>query len=359
MADNPQRFETANALGVEGRPADAAKLYREILRDQPTHLAAAQALAYLVESGAASGDAVEQRKRACAIEAESAYKVARTALMAGRYDVAKRCYLKVLDLDPNHSDAIWGLAESCHGNDDVAESLHWYRAYLDRYPGDAEARHMVAALGYGPKPLKASDEYVRETFDHFAEDFDRQLLDDLDYCVPKLIYDLFLHACSEPHEGLDILDAGCGTGLAGIAFRDHARQLVGVDLSTEMLKRAKERDIYDELIEDEISACFRSRPKAFDLIVAADVFCYIGDLSGTLLAAAVALRPGGHLVFSVESHAKRGFALTSSGRYAHKPAYIGKAAAAAGFLEVKGIEDSLRTEYGEPVRGYITLLERR
>jgi predicted TPR repeat methyltransferase len=358
MADNLQRFETATALTAEGRAADAAKLYREILKDQPTHLAAAQALADLVESGAASGDAAEDRRRVCAIEAESAYKVARTALMAGRYDVAKRCYLKVLDLDPDHGDAIWGLAESCYGNDDVAESLHWYRAYLDRYPGDAEARHMVAALGDGPKPSRASDAYVRETFDHFAEDFDRQLLDDLAYRAPKLIHDLFLYACPEPHEGLDILDAGCGTGLSGVDFRDHARRLVGVDLSTEMLKRAKERGIYDELIEDEISACFHARPQDFDLIVAADVFCYIGNLSGTLAAAAVALRPGGHLVFSVESQAKRGYSLTGSGRYAHKPAYVGKAAAAAGFREVKGIEDSLRTEYGEPVRGYITLLER-
>ncbi len=356
--DNVAKFELATELTSAGKAYDAAKLYREILDDQPTHLAAAQALADLVESGAAAGDATAARKRARSIEAESAYKVARTALMAGRYDVAKRCYLKVLDLDPDHGDAIWGLAEACYGNDETVEALRWYRAYLDRYPGDAEARHMVAALGDGPKPPRASDAYVRETFDHFAEDFDRQLLDDLGYRAPKLIHDLFLYACPPPHEGLDILDAGCGTGLSGVDFRDHARRLVGVDLSSEMLKRAKDRDIYDELIEDEVSACLNARPEAFDLIVAADVFCYIGDLAETLSAAAAALRPGGHLIFSVESQTRRGYSLTGSGRYAHKPAYVRKVAETAGLREVKGIEDTLRTEYGQPVRGYITLLER-
>lgn len=216
---------------------------------------------------------------------------------------------------------------------------------------------MVAALGDGPKPARASDDYVRETFDHFAEDFDKQLLEDLEYRAPKLIHALFREVSGETPVGLDILDAGCGTGLVGLDFRQYARSLIGVDLSPEMLKLARAREIYDELREEELAACMRSLPNRFDLIVAADVFCYIGDLSETLSAARMALKSGGMLIFSVEAQSKRGYSLTGSGRYAHKPAYVQKSAKTAGFSEIIGRTATLRMEYGEPVKGYLTVLK--
>ena len=358
MMAEPERFERAVSLAASGKAQEAAAIFREILDAQPAHLAAAKALADIVESGAAEGDGAAARRRAVAIEAESTYKVARTALQHGRYDVARRCYLKVLELDPDHGDAIWGLAESCYGDDARDEALRWYQAYLDRYPDNSEARHMVAALGDGPAPVRASDAYVRETFDRFADDFDKQLIEDLDYRAPRLAHDLFVKCSAGPPAGLDILDAGCGTGLSGVDFRPYARRLVGIDLSPEMLKLAGARGIYDELAEEEIAAALRARPASFDLVLAVDVFCYIGDLAETLAAAAVALRPEGRLVFSVEAQSKRGFSLTASGRYAHKPAYVRKAAKSAGFKEISGFEDRIRTEYGAPVAGYIVLVQK-
>ena len=358
MNDNTERFAQAGELASAGRPDEAAALYRGILDDQPKHLAAAKALAALLETGAASGDAAAARRAVIDIETESTYSVAKTAQAHGRFDVAIRCYKKILDLDPEYGDAVWGLAEVSYGNDNVDEALRWYRRYSELYPDDPESEHMVAALGDGPKPSRASDAYVRETFDHFAEDFDRQLLDDLEYRAPKLIHALFREIPGAETENLDILDAGCGTGLAGIEFRHHAAVLIGVDLSPEMLKRAKERKIYDDLLEMELAGCMRDRAGAFDLIVAADVFCYIGDLAETLAAARVALRPGGHLLFSVEAQSKRGYMLTESGRYAHKPAYVRKAAKSAGFREILSRAETLRMEYGEPVKGYLTALQK-
>ena len=119
---------------------------------------------------------------------------------------------------------------------------------------------MVAALGDGPKPVRASDDYVRETFDHFAEDFDKQLLEDLEYRAPKLVHALFRDVCGADPGNLDILDAGCGTGLSGLDFKQYARSLTGVDLSPEMLKLAKDRGIYDELLETELAASMRGMP---------------------------------------------------------------------------------------------------
>ena len=199
---------------------------------------------------------------------------------------------------------------------------------------------------------------MSETFNHFAEDFDRQLLEDLDYMAPKQIHSLFKRIPAEKSEGLDILDAGCGTGLSGIRFKCYADRLTGVDLSPEMLKQARDRNIYDELLESEVAACMRVRPNTFDLIIAVDVFCYIGDLTDTLNAARVALKPAGHLLFSVEAQSTRGYSLTGSGRYAHKPAYIRRTAKSAGFHEMLSSRETLRTEYGTPVAGYLTALQK-
>lgn len=358
MTDNAERFDRASLLAGSGQAQDAAVLYREILTTQPKHLAAAKALADIVENGRAAGDGAVARKAATDIETESTYSVGKTALIHGRFDVAIRCYKKILDLDPDYDDAIWGLAEANYGNRALKEALKWYRTYSDKYPDDHEARHMVAALGDGPKPSRASDDYVRETFDHFAEDFDKQLLEDLEYRAPKLIHGLFRDVGGDAPGNLDILDAGCGTGLVGLDFRQYARTLVGVDLSPEMLKLAKAREIYDDLREEELAACMCGLPERFDLIAAADVFCYIGDLAETLSAAKIALKPGGILIFSVEAQSKRGFTLTGSGRYAHKPAYVQKSAKTAGFSEIRGRADTLRMEYGEPVAGYLTALRK-
>lgn len=358
MADNTERFLRATDLMSAGRLAEAGALFREILQSQPQHLAAATALAEIVESGAVAGDADAARRRARQIEAEATYNVGRTALVHGRFDVATRCYRKVLDLVPDHDDATWGLAEAYNAKDAIEEAVAMYRRYLERHPGDAEARHIIAALGDGPKPPRASDAYVRDLFDHFAADFDRQLLEDLNYKAPVLLFDLCREALSPREASLDILDAGCGTGLAGIEFRPLARTLAGVDLSPEMLKIAAGRNIYDELVQEELSACFRARPGRFDLIVAADVLCYVGDLSGTLAAAAEALRPDGCLAFSVECGRGPGYVLTRSGRYAHAPDYVRDAAAAAGFEEIRSRTAALRTEYGAPVEGYLTVLRK-
>lgn len=360
MSDSIERFAKAAELVSGGEPIAAASLYRSILQDQPKHLAAAKALAALLELGVAPGDVSAARKAAIDIETESTYSVAKSAQTQGRFDVAIRCYRKILDLDSEYGDAVWGLAETCYANDQIPESLRWYRRYAEIYPDDPEAFHMIAALGDGPKPPRASDDYVRETFNHFAEDFDRQLLEDLEYRAPKLIHMLYegLSGGGEVRGDLDILDAGCGTGLAGIDFKPHAAALTGVDLSREMLERAEGRKIYDELLEMELGACMRGRPDGFDLIVAADVFCYIGDLTETLAAARTALRPGGHLLFSVEVQSKRGYSLTGSGRYAHKPAYIRKAGKNAGLREVLSRSETLRIEYGEPVKGYLTALNK-
>tara|TARA_B110000090_G_C12987149_1_gene295156 strand:- start:115 stop:345 length:231 start_codon:yes stop_codon:yes gene_type:complete len=46
---------------------------------------------------------------------------------------------------------------------------------------------------------------------------------------------------------LDVLDLGCGTGLAGAWLKDYAKTLTGVDLSESMVEVARKKMIYQSL----------------------------------------------------------------------------------------------------------------
>jgi predicted TPR repeat methyltransferase len=159
-----------------------------------------------------------------------------------------------------------------------------------------------------------------------------------------------------PEKSLDVLDAGCGTGLCGALVAPYARRLVGVDLSDGMLALAREKNVYDDLVNGELTTYLRDHRGTFDLVVSADTLVYFGDLSAVADAAAHALRPGGMLVCTLE-HAVDAdpdvpFRLAFHGRYNHAQAYVERALTAAGFRATIAHAE-LRTEAGAPVAGLV------
>ena len=162
--------------------------------------------------------------------------------------------------------------------------------------------------------------------------------------------------------GLDILDAGCGTGLCGEHFKPLARRLVGVDLSLEMLKRAGVRKLYDELIMGELTAFVGAVPAAWDLIVSADTLVYFGDLAAAMTAAHRGLRPGGTVVFTLEraseGEAPQGFRINPHGRYSHTASYVRRVLSAAGLEPRQLSHVHLRLELKKPVEGLLVVASR-
>jgi predicted TPR repeat methyltransferase len=158
-----------------------------------------------------------------------------------------------------------------------------------------------------------------------------------------------------------VLDLGCGTGLSGLALRPFALRLEGLDLSPRMLAEARRRQgLYDALHEGDLLEALPARPGAFDLVVAADVLNYLGDLAPALGAIAAALALGGVAAFSVEAgEGGAPFALAEAMRYRHDPAHVAALAEAAGLAVVARREGvALRTERGLPVLGALFVLRR-
>ena len=111
-----------------------------------------------------------------------------------------------------------------------------------------------------------------------------------------------LRAMLPPMTGLRVLDLGCGFGwFCRWAQEAGAASLLGVDLSENMLARARETTSSPAIAyaraDLEIFAPDRA---AYDLVYCSLALHYIAGLDRLIAAAHAALVPGGHLVFSVE-----------------------------------------------------------
>ena len=201
---------------------------------------------------------------------------------------------------------------------------------------------------------------MRKVFDVFAESFDEQLLKNLNYRAPEVLVEHLGKVLPLADVALDILDAGCGTGLCAPLLRPYAKRLVGVDLSGGMVEKARLRGGYDQLEVAELTGYLQAHPDAYDVVLSADTLVYFGELQDVLDAGYLALRPDGWLAFSLEAATGEDdrIDLSPSGRYQHTRRYVERVLASAGFADVQIGADTLRKEGGQPVKGWVALARR-
>jgi predicted TPR repeat methyltransferase len=228
---------------------------------------------------------------------------------------------------------------------------------LQLQPDDAVVNYLMKAVGGEERVQQSPSEYIVEYFDSFANGFDAKLVDVLRYEVPAKICAAVQRAVQSKQK-YQVVDAGCGTGLCGPLLRPLAASLVGVDLSPKMLDQAGKRGLYDELVCEELIGFLNRSPDRFDLVVAADVVVYIGDLTSLFAAAAKSIRAGGHFAFSTESWGGETYLLQPSGRFAHSPSYV-RAVAERAFSEQDCIETMIRLEANVPTNGNLFVFRRR
>jgi predicted TPR repeat methyltransferase len=297
--DNPSaRTNLGTILRRRGDVVGAEAAFRRALQSDPNHSDAHHQLGSVLRDTGRIGEALSAFRRALALrpyDGESHRRVGFALATLGRRDEAAEVYRRWLTFDPNNPSALHYLA-ACTGQD---------------------------------VPARATADYVQSTFDNFAASFD-QVLQTLGYRAPQLTADAVAAILGSGRGTLDVLDAGAGTGLCGPLLRPYARRMTAVDLSPRMLEQAAARGVYDAVETADLTAYMNERPASFDLIVSADTLVYFGDLMAVLTAARTTLRPGGHLVFTVErasagdADASQGYVLNPHGRYAHTDAYLEK-----------------------------------
>ena len=350
-----------NVLKMLDRVEEAADAYRRALDLRPDDAPMQNNLGIALRWLGRVDEAIALHRRA--IERAPRFAAAHLGLgqalrERGDLEGAIAALYDAIALKPEHASAYQSLGRALHLAGRDGEAADVFARWLEREPGHPVARHMLAASTGRDVPPRAPDGYVQAVFDALAQGFDEHL-GQLGYRAPELAADALAASAGAPRGDLEVVDAGCGTGLCGPLLRPYARRLVGVDLSAAMLLRAGTRGFYDELVGAELTAYLGAHPAAFDLVMSADTLVYFGDLRAVLGAAAGALRPRGRLIFTVESAdvdgaaAATGYRLNPHGRYSHAAAYLRSQIAAAG-LAITSIDTAtLRHEGGHPVAGYV------
>lgn len=389
--DHPRGLHFAGVLAhQQGRSDEAVVLIERSLQLAPADADACSNLGLIHQSAGRLEAAVEAYRRAIAlapdhanahsnlgvllrvtghpVEAEAAYRAA-IALDPGHADAqtnlgillnslnrpeeAAACFSKAITLRPSHRDArrLLALAHCTLGEFDDATRI--FEEWLAEDPDDPIARHMLSACTGQSVPGRASDAFVQQTFDGFAATFESRL-ERLSYRAPALIAAVLDASGLARARQYEVIDAGCGTGLCAASLAPFARRLTGVDLSSGMLARAGEKQLYDALVQAELTEFLCGRRDDVDLIVSADTLVYFGDLTPVANAAAGALAPRGRLIFTLErlEHETPDYRLAWHGRYAHSRAYVSAVLLQAGLTPT--IEEAdLRMEAGKAVAGLV------
>lgn len=333
LAEAERSFEAALAL-VPGRPSALTNLGATRLKLGR----AAEALVLLDEALAQEPDNLDALGHRATALAE-----------LGRHEEALQGFDRTLALDPRLAD-VWTLRGSVLkelGRADEAAAS--FEEALARGGNAQLNRYYLAGLARGAAPPAAPTGYVQALFDSYAPAFDTELVELLNYRGPQVLSQRLAQFGRRFARALDL---GCGTGLCGPLVKPLVDRLEGVDLSAEMLRGAQARGVYDALAQAELGEFLDAATPGYDLVLAADVFVYVGALDGVFAGLARCMAPDGVFCFSVEeAQPPDTLVLRPSLRYAHSEAHVRELAARHGF-EVAGLlRAPIREDQRVPIPG--------
>ncbi len=362
----PRRSSTLVNLAAArldlGRPQDALTAIEEVVAMEPDNLDA------WFHRGTACGlldrneDALASFERLLAIDdsiAEPWLRHGQVLQSLKRPEQALASYDRALAIDPALA-AAWtnrgGILQELRRFEEAAAAFRQALAH----GGDPELnRYYLASVGGAGAPPGAPASYVRSLFDDYADEFDEHLVQVLGYRAHQALTGHL--ATIAPRRFRSALDLGCGTGLCAPQLAAIADRLTGVDLSRQMLDRAAGLGLYHQLVQADITQYLAETSATHDLVIAADVFIYIGDLVPVFSAVRRVLQPGGVFCFSVEvaNDDCNSFELLPSLRYAHSASYL-RGLAADHDLDVAGLlREPLRQDQREAVDGLFVYLAAR
>ena len=365
IAINPDYAEAHSNLGValkdSGKLEAAIESYHKAIAIKPDYAEAHSNLGLALQQLEKLEAAMESYHKAIAIKpdyAEAHSNLGVALKDSGKLEEAVESFSRALELMPANATASIALSQTLYGISarDAERARELALHVTAAFPKDDILRRGVGGIAptvdYSPEAERL---YTTSIFKNFAKTFDVTL--------GKLLYDmpekLARAACTvDGGADLDILDAGCGTGLCGVHLRARARRMVGVDLSANMLAEARGKGLYDDLVEADLVTFIENNPASFDVVLAADVLIYIGDVAPLAQAAYLALRPGGVCAVSAESldgDAGSPFLLSPSGRYQHTEQYVRETFTTAGFTVDPPQKTSVRLENAVPIPAWIVV----
>ncbi|KAA2317059.1 tetratricopeptide repeat protein [Puniceibacterium sp. HSS470] len=295
--------------------------------------------------------------------AEAMYNLAVTSMDLADFATAADLLAEVTVASPEDARAHFALADALIALNDLDAAALSLRRYLRLAPGDEQGAELIlASIGKAPVPARASPAFLRDLYRRKAKNWDLVP----GYFAHRHVLDAVLRHASPLF--LSALDAGCGTGLSGAGFRAMTQHMTGVDVSPDMLERARAKGIYDVLNEDDLLSFLTRHPDQFDLIVSAAALIHFGDLNAVLEAVWLALRPEGTFAFTTYSYdgsdptafgASSYRELAKSGCFAHGSAYLADLSKTCGF-EICEVSEIIHEQSStQKIPGFVAVLRKR
>lgn len=362
----PYHLEALNNYGVVSLRAKdydkAIHCFATAMRIDSDHLPSRANLAQvLLQAGryVEARDYFEQYLQRAPTDLNARYNAGVVALLLADRAAALEQFQAVLVEAPDNVASLLNLAAMALQQQETSNAIGYYQRVLNVEPAQPIATYMLAALLRQDTPQKAPAAYVSALFDQYATHFDRHLSGALQYQTPQHLRQLY-DRLTQGEPLARLLDLGCGTGLSGAAFADVASLMIGVDLSEAMLAKARDKQLYRDLLCQDMVSYLQQAGEGFDAMIAADVLVYLGDLSDFFEQAALRLNDQGWLLCSLEvAKTEAPFELTQNGRFQHALSYIRQLAQAAGLHVVRHEKATLRLQEGEAVAGQIIALQKR
>ena len=359
---SPQDAEAHSNLGVTlkdlGRLDEAEASCRQAIALKPDYAEAHNNLGITLKELGKLDEAEASYREAIALKpnlAQAHNNLGAALQELGRLDEAEASYKQAIALKPDAAGAHSNLGATLTELGRLDDAAASYRRLITLEPENSSAKHLLDALS-GKTTETAPLDYVEKLFDNYASKFEKSLVANLEYKIPKLIAEIILRDNNADSLG-SIIDLGCGTGLVGAEIKQVCTHLKGLDLSQKMLFEAKKKGIYDELIKQDILGYLASADLNFDYFIATDVFIYVGDLSDVFHLIKSRNKKSGKLVFSTEHYNGDDYSLQQSGRYSHSKIYIDSLCETFGYKLRHFENQALRKEKKQDISGGLYLLD--
>ncbi|MDH5671670.1 MAG: methyltransferase domain-containing protein [Myxococcales bacterium] len=136
---------------------------------------------------------------------------------------------------------------------------------------------------------RPSDAQSRAYYDDFSRGYERGRSRGYHALIDDLELDVVLPLC----EGRSVLEVGCGTGLILERLAQRAQYACGVDLSSGMLRMARDRGLEGVLGS---ATALPFADESFDLVCSFKVLAHVPDIGSALAEIARVTKPGGQMV---------------------------------------------------------------
>jgi len=145
--------------------------------------------------------------------------------------------------------------------------------------------------------MKGGPDDCRDAYRDWAASYEKDTVGDMGYVAPTVVADKLAELAAP---GARVLDAGCGTGLAGVALAERGfSRIDGMDISPEMLALAREKNVYDDLREEDLTGTLSYDSAVYDAVSCVGTFthAHVGPAGFDELLRVT--RPGGVIVATV------------------------------------------------------------